>query len=157
MQSIFFVILVVSSEFLVFLIPIYWPQFLVENHFLQNFINHELLHVLVVTTTVTAASAANLHLALCRAEETIKKPGCFRDARKEINQDAYFLIGLFLAAVIILVIRSSVIGNTCIVSSLNGLGLVILLMNVLVLIDVTSAVFALNSLQPPSSDLSIKK
>ncbi len=152
MQSISFAILVISSEVLILLVPIYWPQSLVENDFLQNFINHELLHVLVVTTTVTAASAANLHLALNRAEETIKKPDCFRDARKEINQDAYCLIGLFLAAVIVLVVRSSVAGNTFVVSLLNGVGLIILLMNILVLIDITSAVFALSSLSSQSDE-----
>ena len=152
MQSIFCVILVISSEFLVLLIPIYWPQFLVENHFLKNFISHELLSVLAVIVTITAASAANIHIALNRAEETIKKRDYFKAARKEINEGIYYLIVLFLVAVITLIIRSSFIDNLCIVSSLTGFSLVILLMNILILIDTTMAAFAITPFLSPSDE-----
>ena len=150
MQSIFCIILVISSEFLVLLIPIYWPQLLVENDFLKNFINHELLNILAIIVTITAASAANLHLGLNHAEETIKRRDHFKVARKEIREGVYCLIVLFLVAVITLIIRSSFLGNLCIVSSLNGLSLVVLLTYILVLIDTTMAVFALGPFLPSS-------
>ena len=152
MQIISWVIVIISSEFLIFLVPLYWPQFLVENHFLQNFINHELLNILAIIMTVTAASVANIHLVFNRAEETIKKPNYFGGARKEINEGFWCLIVLFLVAIIALIIRSSFIGDLFWVSLLNGLGLVILLMYILVLIDITTAVFAMHPFSPPSDE-----
>ena len=151
MQSIFWVILFLSFESIV-LVSVYLPQFLVKNHFLENFINHGLLNILAIVMTVTAASAANLHFVFNRAEETINQPGYFRSARKEIIGGVYWLIALFLAAVIVLILRSHFIENVVAVSFLNGFGLLILLINVLVLVDVNSTVFAIPPLSPPSDE-----
>ena len=136
----------------VVVVSVLCPQFLVENHFLKNFINQELLNILAVIMTVTAASTANIHLVFNRAEEKIKKPRYFEQARKEINQDAIALIALFLLTIAVLIARSYYIHNITIVSLLNGTGLVILLTNVLVLIDVTLTVFAIHPLIPNSDE-----
>ena len=133
-------------------VSVCYPQFLVENHFLKNFMNHEFLNILAVIMTVTAASTANIHLAFNRAEEKIKKPRYFQQARKEINQGAIVLILLFLLAIAVLIARSYYIHNITIVSLLNGAGLVILLINVLVLVDVTLTVFAIHPLIPNSDE-----
>ena len=135
----------VVSSVIVIVLSVRNPIFLVENQFLKNFINHELLNILAVIATVTAASAANIHFAFNRLEETIGKPGDFKDARKEIYYGVYLLIGLLLAAIVILIIRSFAIDNIYIVSLLNGTGLIFLLINILVLIDVTSTVFSIPS------------
>ena len=74
--------------------------------------------------TVTAASAANLHFAFNRAEEKIRNPGYFKDARKEINQGVYILIVLFLVAVSTFIVRSYFLDKMVLVSLLNGTGLV---------------------------------
>ncbi len=102
--------------------------------------------------TVTAASAANLHFAFNRAEEKIRNPGYFKDARKEINQGVYILIVLFLVAVSTFIVRSYFLDKMVLVSLLNGTGLVILLINILVLIDVTATVFAIPPLYKKSDE-----
>ena len=153
MQSVFYVVVIISCELLIVLVPLYCPQFLIENHFLEDFINHKLLNILAIIMTVTVASAANIHLAFNRAEEIINNPDYFRNARKETNQSAYWLIGLFLGAVIILIVRSYLIEDMFMVSLLNGVALVILLMNILVLVDVVGTVFAMHPLSPPSDKI----
>lgn len=147
MQTLFWVIVVVffgvilSSSMCV-------PSLLGNNEFLLNFINHEILNILAVIMTVTAASAANIHLAFNRAEEIIKKPNFFEDARKEVNQSVYWLIGLFLVTVLTLIIRSMFIDSLAITSFFNGLCLWFLLINILALIDITATVFAIHPLIP---------
>ena len=148
MKAIFWVLVIVSIG-VVIVISICKPELLVNNQFLKNFINHELLNILAVIVTVTAASTANIHLAFNRVEEKIKKNDYFKYARQEVNHGAIFLILLFLILVVLLIVRSYFLHNMNVVSFINGISLIILLVNILVLLDVTLTVFAIH---PIASD-----
>jgi len=131
MQKILFFVIIFIVAGIVAYLTLCHPRIMAENHFLDNFINHELLNILAVIMTVTAASAANIHLVFNRAEEAIKEPGYFDGARKEINQNVYFLIGAFVAAVLVLLVRSHYLDSVTLVSLFNSVCLVLLLINVL--------------------------
>lgn len=112
-----------------------------SNSFLKNFVNHELLAVLGVIVTITLASAASLHLELNRLENDTGEE--FLEARSATKAYAYLLITLFGAA-LALVIAKPVVAETESVKSLfNGAAILVIVLNMLALIDLTSAVFAI--------------
>jgi uncharacterized BrkB/YihY/UPF0761 family membrane protein len=126
-----------------------------SNTFLKNFVTHELISVLGVIVTVTLASAANLHLALNRLEEAAyaagaKNPG-FPKTRQALKSTTSWLIGLLLAAFVVVVMKPIVVVNrpTEIASSVfNTVALLIVQFSVLMLIDITSMVFAVGPRTP---------
>lgn len=136
----YFTVSVIVAAGLVIAFTVCMPNFLAANSFLVEFINHEILNILAVIATVTIASAANIHLAFNRIEERAEKIGAFNDARSEVNQSAMILVWLFLATIIILVVKA-ISDNVFWLSFWNGACLLILLVNVFVLIDITESVF----------------
>lgn len=136
----YFVVSIIVAIGLVIAFTVCAPELLAENTFLTIFVSAELLNILAVMATVTIASAANIHLAFNRLEEQSKKPGIFDGARKDVNGSALTLVWLFIATVFILIIKAFDVSLYW-VSFWNGACLVILLVNVFVLIDITSSVF----------------
>lgn len=122
------------------------PEILNNNDFLALFLSHQLLSILAIIVTVTAASSANLHLAFNRAEEVSGKEGLFDDARKEVNRGAVLLLVLFLVALTALLIQSGINGLPILEASISAALLILLLVNVLVLIDLTLTIFAVHPL-----------
>lgn len=116
-----------------------------SNAFLKNFVNHEFLNILGVVLAITVASAAQLHLTFNQIEERFKKRG-FSKARSGVQQAAYWLIGLFLVSVVLVVAKPLLACDYEWAQSLfNGAALLILLWYVLVLIALTQGVFAIKS------------
>ena len=105
MKIIYWVIVIIFFGVVVS-IAVCKPELLVENDFLKSFINHEIVNILALIMTVTTASVANIHLAFNRTEEAVQKLDVFIEARKEVNESAFWLIGLFIFSVIVLIIRS---------------------------------------------------
>lgn len=136
----FFTITIIVSVALVIFLSACAPELLASNTFLVGFVNHELLNILAVIATVTIASAANIHLAFNRLEEKAGKIGAFTSARKEVSGSALILVWLFLAAIFLLVVKSLGESDHWL-SFWNGAALVILMVNIFVLIDITTAVF----------------
>ena len=129
-------------------ISFYHPVWLSDqNKFLKGFMNHELLAVLGVIVTITLASAANLHLEFNRLEETFGEG--FSEARSATKAYAYLLIILFVTALALVVLKPILASNDHLEAAFNGAGIVIIAVNILSLMDLTSAVFAI----PPDRNL----
>jgi len=119
-----------------------------DNKFLHDFINYELLGVMVVILTITLASIAQLHLEFNRIEERYKRRNALIKSRQGIKISAYYLIFLFLAATLLVTLKPLLAKEDWSVTIFNGLGLVILLWNILILLELTITTFSI----PPHID-----
>lgn len=111
--------------------------------FLKDFVGAQMLSFLGVVVTITLASAANLHFELNKLEAEKGVRG-FVKSRQSIRQSANWLIGLLVLAVVLLVVKPSFGATDMAQSIANGLALVIVLFNVLVLIDLTQMAFRID-------------
>lgn len=112
-----------------------------KNAFLLNFVNHELLNVLGVILAITLASAGQLHLAFNKLEEQYRQKGGMSRTRAQVHRAAYWLIGLFFMAVILVVAKPRLALEPWSQTAFNGAALIILLCNVIVLISITQTIF----------------
>lgn len=113
-----------------------------HNSFLKGFMTHELLGVLAVIVSITLASTSALHLEFNKIEERFGVAGLSR-TRAGVKQAAYMLIVLLVAAVIVVAVKADHAWSDRGQAFLNGLGLFILFWNVLILLSITQAVFAI--------------
>lgn len=124
------------------------PSVLAANTFLNGFVTHEILALLAVVLTITLASVANVHLTITRiirskfADEN-KGRLAAAPARSEINSNAWALFWAFLVCVAVLVLKGAYPTEVYLVSLMNGLALLVLLFNLLVLHDIYQTVFDL--------------
>lgn len=120
------------------------PSILAKNEFLAGFINQEILSIMAVIMTISIASIATIHIWFNELEDKHGKK-VFGAARREINQAAFYFIGLFVAQLGCLIIRSLPIfrGSDVAISLFNGLSLLLLLSSVLTLLDIMGVVRAL--------------
>lgn len=151
MKIISCILLIVLVGVLV-LVSVCVPAVLAQNNFINSFLSEQLISILSVIMTVTTASVANIHITFNRIEANHKRPGVFKDARKEINHSAILLIGLFVASIVLLILRDSASANASILAFFNGLCLIILVINVLVLLDITFTVFSISPHDEVKSD-----
>lgn len=125
------------------------PQFFGSNKFLSAFITFELLNILAVILTVTLASIANIHLSLnriVRAAFKDKTKGKARaDAvRREINQNGWLLLWLFIVACCLVFLKGGLDDNDIRgFSFVHSIGLVLLLTSLLVLCDIYQVIYAI--------------
>ncbi len=112
------------------------------NEFLLNFVTGELLDVLGVILAITLAASGQLHLTLNQIEEKKKRAG-FHRTRRSVRQATYTLVVLFVAAVILVVAKPVLASETWSQSLFNGVALVILFWNVLLLVSLTAGIFAI--------------
>lgn len=127
----------------------YRPDWLGDaNTFLHNFINHEYLNILGVILAITLASLSQLHLSLNRIEET-HRGASLSGTRSEIKSSAWWLIVGFIAGLLLVLCKPIIVSGETGASIVNGLALFILLFYVLVLADITVAVF---DLRPDGGD-----
>lgn len=126
-----------------------------NNTFLRNFVNHEYLNVLGVILAITLASLAQAHLSLNRMEEQ-RGYEFLDDTRKEIKDAAFWLIGLFVLAFILTMAKPLVCQTETASAIVNALAILILTFYILILADVTMAVFDLKAdirdEKPPGKD-----
>ncbi|HTV30936.1 MAG TPA: hypothetical protein VMF32_24590 [Xanthobacteraceae bacterium] len=119
-----------------------------DNKFLRDFVNYELLGVMVVILTITLASIGQLHLEFNRIEERYKKRNALIKSRQGVKMAAYFLIFLFLAAVLLVTLKPLLGKADWSITLFNGFGLIILLWNILILLELTITTFSI----PPHID-----
>lgn len=117
------------------------------NGFLHSFVGEELLNTLFVIVSISLASISQLHLTFNRMEREAGRKFLVR-TRRGIQQAAYFLIALLAAAIVLVVVKPLVATHPWSQSVANGLALLILLWNVLLLISVTQTVFAIGPEAP---------
>lgn len=115
-----------------------------SNTFLRGFVNHEYLNVLGVILAITLASLAQAHLSLNRLEEQ-RGYEFLGETRHEIKEAAYWLIGLFVAGFLITLAKPLVCITETAAAISNALAIFILAFYVLILIDITMAVFDLKA------------
>ena len=116
-----------------------------QNSFLKDFVNHELLNLLGVIVAITLASAANLHLEFNKIEDLAQKEFLLR-TRMSVRRSASWLIGLFALAFLIVLIKPMMLVGDISTSLINGLAVLIVIFNILVLIDLTQLVFKIEPL-----------
>jgi magnesium-transporting ATPase (P-type) len=143
MKTVFQVLLIVLIG-VVIAMSVCQPTILSHNKFLEGFINQEILSIMAVIMTISIASIATIHIWFNELED---KHGnkVFGAARREINQAAFYFIGLFLAQLLCLIVRSLSIfeGSDIAMSLFNGGSLLLLLCSVLTLMDIMGVVRAL--------------
>jgi hypothetical protein len=120
------------------------PKILADNEFLKGFINQEVLSIMAVIMTISIASIATIHIWFNELEDKHQKK-VFGSARREINQAAFYFIGLFVAQLVCLITRSLPLfhGSDVALSLFNGGSVLLLLCSVLTLIDIMGVVRAL--------------
>jgi hypothetical protein len=120
------------------------PSILAKNEFLVGFINQEILNIMAVIMTISIASIATIHIWFNELEDKHGKK-VFGSARREINQAAFYFIGLFVAQLVWLIVRSLPIfhGSETALSLFNGGSILLLLCSVLTLLDIMGVVRAL--------------
>ena len=143
MKIVYFVFLIVLSGVFVAM-SVCEPGILAKNKFLEGFINQEILSIMAVIMTISIASIATIHIWFNELEDKHGKK-VFGSARKEINQAAFYFIGLFLAQLFCLIVRSLPIfdGSITALSLFNGGSVILLLCSVLTLMDIMGVVRAL--------------
>lgn len=118
-----------------------------DNSFLKEFIGQDLLSVLGIIVTITLASTANLHLQFNRLEDTFGE--AFKEARNATKAYAYLLIGLFFLSLVLVVLKPVLAQDKHWEAAFNGSGIIIVALNILSLMDIIGAVFAI----PPDTEL----
>jgi hypothetical protein len=147
----YLILLVVSSALVT--ISVSRPDFLGDqNTFLKEFINHEFLNILGVILAITLASVANVHLVFNGIEEKYKTRGGLQKSRMNLKKSAYWLIFLFIAGAILVVIKPLVCNTPLSNAIFNSIALVILLWHVLILIGLTQLVFQIEPEFPEDED-----
>lgn len=112
-----------------------------QNAFLLGFVNHEFLNILGVILAITLASTANIHLAFNRIEERHKTVNALSKSRANLRKATYWLIGLFVSGIVLVVAKPIVCQSETSQALFNGAALFLLLWHVLVLVSLTQLVF----------------
>lgn len=115
------------------------------NPLLKDFVDHQMLSVLGVIMTITLASAASLHLELNRLEEQTGEG--FPEARKATKGYAFLLIVLFGVALALVITKPLFAEEWSEQALFNGGAILIIALNGLALLDLTSAVFAIPAMK----------
>jgi hypothetical protein len=114
-----------------------------QNIFLKGFVNHELLSFLGLIVAITIWSVANIHLELNKLEEQVKK-AVFTKTRNSIKKSIYWMIGILIASLVIVLAKPVFVAISKTQSTesfFNGAGLLAILFNILVLIDILQTTF----------------
>jgi hypothetical protein len=115
-----------------------------ENAFMKSFVNHELLALLGVILAITLASIASIHLEFNKIEERYNKVGLTK-SRANLKSNAYWLISLFSAAVVVVATKPILSGGVVAQALANMFGMLILLWHLLILISLTKLVFSITA------------
>ncbi|QSB43435.1 hypothetical protein IDJ81_08470 [Tsuneonella flava] len=139
--------IMIAAGTIVAVLTIAHPSVLAENSFLDAFISHEILALLIVILTITLASIGNIHLTLSRMVQRFENRAegelAATPARNEINSSGWSLLYAFAVCTVILLVKGGTDSNAYAQSATNGAGLVILLFNMLVLKDIYDTVYDL--------------
>jgi len=111
-----------------------------QNSFLKGFIGQEILNLLGVILAITLASIANIHLEFNKIEERYKKRGLTK-SRANLRLSSSFLIGLFVAALVLVTAKPLVINGPVSEGLVNMACMLVLIWHILILLDLTKLVF----------------
>lgn len=118
------------------------PSYILGNDFLANFINHELLNVLAVTTSVTMAWSGHLVTVVASLEN--ENDGLRFPRLRVTLRNNIILLGLyFVASIALLIVEAGIDGNPELRSSIYSVLILFLLMNLVVMIQTHMVSFGL--------------
>ncbi|WP_152485771.1 hypothetical protein [Euryhalocaulis caribicus] len=139
--------IIIAAATVVSVLTVCHPSVLAGNKFLDEFVSHEILALLIVILTITLASIGNIHLTLTRMvsrfESRAEGELAAKPARDEINSSGWSLLYAFGLCTVALLIKGGAESNIYAQSGVNGVALVILLFNLLVLKDIYDTVYDL--------------
>lgn len=111
-----------------------------KNLFLKNFVNHEFLNLLGVVLAITIASAANIHFEFNKIEDILGTEFLSK-TRDSLKSSIYLLIISFGIGTVLSVTKPLIGEEPISISLINGTALLLVLINILVLVDITALVF----------------
>lgn len=114
-----------------------------KNSFLRSFVGNPILSLIGVIVTIALASAANLHLRFNDIEDRAGRR-ILINTRRKVHSASYWMIATLIAVVVLLVTKSLIGSGDIATSLVNGLALVALLANILILLDLTMIVYAID-------------
>ena len=148
MNKVVAICVLVVSVAVIACISAYAPRWLNDqNKFLADFVNYNLLSILGVILAITLASASQLHLKLNEIEERAGKQ-FLHNSRKEIKSSAIWLIGIFGTSILVVVVKPILVNHNFGVAFVNGTALWLLLLELLILSDLTVGVFSIGPMLP---------
>jgi hypothetical protein len=113
-----------------------------ESGFLKDFVGANLLLVSGVVLTITLASAGQIHLSLNEIESRVGR-AFLHKTRAGVHGAAYWLIGLFLGAVVAVVLKPYFLTSIAGQALFNSVALFILFWMVLIMVSLTTLVFTI--------------
>jgi hypothetical protein len=113
-----------------------------DNSFVKEYSQHDMLPILGVILAITLASAAQLHLEFNKIEERAGRQVLTR-SRAAVRGAAYGLIGLFLAAAALAILKPIFPQTDRSQASFNSLSVFILFWNIIILIEIVQAAFSI--------------
>jgi uncharacterized membrane protein YraQ (UPF0718 family) len=120
------------------------PEFLDDSkQFFKDLLSKDMLPILGIILTISLASVAQLHLEFNKIEE--RRGRLFLgQTRKALRGAAYMLIGTFVAGIVVVSLKSILAGDNSVSQALfNSIGVLLLILNVIILCDLTSAAFSI--------------
>ncbi|MEN5364355.1 hypothetical protein [Brevundimonas intermedia] len=122
-----------------------------DNGFLLGFVNHEFLSFMGVVVTITLASAANLFVEMNKLEDRHDRE-IFPEAKVDVRDSAYALVGALIASVVIVVAKPwlSPFGDRG-ETAANCAALAVMAFAIFIMIDLVQAAFNLDPRKLPNA------
>ena len=122
-----------------------------KNSFLAGFVTHEFLSFMGVVVTITLASAAHLFVEMNKLEDRHDRE-IFPEAKGDVRDSAYALVGALVASVIVVVVKPWLApfgdrGET----AANCTALAIMAFSIFIMIDLVQAAFNLDPRKLPNA------
>lgn len=141
---------------LVATLTLFAPQVLAKNVFLQGFVTYEIMSFLIVIVTITFASVANVHLSINKTQSAIAdaakrkelEDSFAKPLRDDTASSAWLLFWGLVIVGVALGVKGQFPDSLYVVSGVNGVAVLVLVMNAAVLYDIYATVFALVGLGP---------
>lgn len=150
-MRVFWIIALLVGVSVVATLSIFFPSILASNGFLRSFITYEIMPFLIVILTITFASVAQIHLSVSTTQTSIKdaetrkkiEDNFAKPLRAETQSSAWLLFWALVICTISLLVKGEYPKVEAVQSATNGIGLLVLITNAVVLYDIYSTIFAL--------------
>lgn len=144
-MKIIYICVWLCSAAVLLLLGLFRPEWMgSKNAFLTSLVGTEILHIYGVFVAISLASAAQMHLALNYLEEK-KNRIVFDGTRRELRSSCLWLLLIFVAAIISLIVKSLVSSSEIVVSLINCINIWLLILYVTVLWDMTRSIFSIRA------------
>jgi hypothetical protein len=148
---VFWICLLLLGAAVIVSLSLIFPQVLADNEFLRGFVSYEIMSFLIVILTITFASVANIHLSISRTQTAIKdvetrkriEENFAKPLQSETRSSAWLLFWALVICAVALFVKGEFPKEVHVVSLVNGVAVLVLITNAVVLYDIYSTVFAL--------------